>query len=151
MSACPSHISRAAALIYFTLSSGSACVSECSLAWRRSSRFHKVTAWFWWRNTESRPGGTARPLKPIWGCNCRPEYAASPAPSPPSLWAITHGDISVSVSVSVGDNTHLHAGVCEWLVSVQASDRLFKVTLSLICFMRSHLCQPGSLLWCSSQ
>ena len=38
-------------------------------------------------------------------------------PPPPSLWAITHGDISVSVSVSVRDDTHLHAGVCEWLVA----------------------------------
>ena len=78
LSVCPSCISRTAELIYFTLSSGSASVSECSLAWRRSSRFCKVTAWFWWWNAESRPGGTARPLKPIWGCNCRPEYTASP-------------------------------------------------------------------------
>lgn len=45
-------------------------------------------------------------------------YSFTPRPPPPpSLWAITHGDISVSVSVSVRDDTHLHAGVCEWLVA----------------------------------
>lgn len=50
------------------------------------------------------------------------------------------------VWVWVWGTTHTSMQEC-----VNDSDRLFKVTLSLTCFMQSHLCQPGSLLWCSSQ